>query len=247
MQSQDKKAFKEAIEAAFEIHDKKVTVSILRMYWNALKGYELSDVLLAIDGHNSDPERGSYKPKPADLIRHLPRGKQHPGADEAWTIAIQAADEGASLIWTQQIAEAWGIVSSLYLGGDKSGARMAFRDAYNRIIQSAGEPVAVVSIGHDLAGREDIVPKAISDGLLPQSAAETYLITHEGKHSCAKLLSGPKPSNESLAKRWSEIQEALKRGAAKQEAGDMKDREAKKKAEESRRELLIKQSESLNK
>lgn len=85
----------------------------------------------------------------ADVVSRLDDGR--PGLDEAW--AMIPRDESVTIVWTDEMAEAWGIAKPLLDAGDKVGARLAFREAYGRILttarSTAREPHWQVSYGTD--------------------------------------------------------------------------------------------------
>lgn len=98
----------------------------------------------------------------AEVTARLPGA--HLAADEAWAIVEPAYDESASVVWTAEMAEAFGIVRHL---GDRVAARMAFRSAYERLVGVTGErPRWDLSAGFDRDGREVAVRGAIAAGRL---------------------------------------------------------------------------------
>jgi hypothetical protein len=65
---------------------------------------------------------------PADIISRIDDGR--PSAEEAWAIADTARkDENATVVWTEEIAAAYGTVRFM---DDNIAARMAFKDAYKQ-------------------------------------------------------------------------------------------------------------------
>jgi hypothetical protein len=131
----------------------------LAMYFRVLEKYPLKTVRAAIDAHVSDPDQGRFFPTPAHIIGQIDaHTEQHPSDDEAWAIALDAADENKTVVWTQQIAEAWGACRSVLDIGDEVGARMAFKDVYGRLVREAkraGEQIVWnVSEGFDKAHKE---------------------------------------------------------------------------------------------
>ncbi len=44
-----------------------------KIYWDDLSQYTLTELQLAYKQHRTDGKRGGFFPKPADLIRHLPK------------------------------------------------------------------------------------------------------------------------------------------------------------------------------
>lgn len=146
------------------------------LFFRALDGYSLEEVQRAFDAHLRDPQRGRFAPVPADIIAQLEgmNGNDgRPGVEEAWATALLAQDEAATVIWTEEIAQAFGIARPVLLNGDKVGARMAFKEAYERLIaQARRERIPVrwnATIGHDKQERERVLTAAVQDGRLPMS------------------------------------------------------------------------------
>lgn len=110
------------------------------------------------------------------------------GQEEAWALALQAKDEANTVVWTDEIAQAWGIAVPLAKGRDTVGARMAFKEAYTRITQTARaarkRPVVQVSIGYDPALRLKALGQACEQGLLTVEQAQEHL------HGVAALENG---------------------------------------------------------
>jgi hypothetical protein len=99
------------------------------------------------------------------------------GADEAW--AIYPHDEATSAVISNEMAEAMQVAYPLLQEGDKVGARMAFKNAYERITENnkanGHEPKWFPSLGSDPSGRELVITEAVRLGRLPQSTIQTLL------------------------------------------------------------------------
>ena len=77
MQTEDRTRFASAIHGTFEIYSTKpVSEQLMDIWWATLKPYDIADVCRALTKHISDPERGQYAPKPADVIRFLASGEK---------------------------------------------------------------------------------------------------------------------------------------------------------------------------
>lgn len=146
------------------------------LWFRALRDHSLDDVSQALDAHVQDPQRGRFVPVPADVIAQLQgqaAGDGRPGADEAWSNAITARDENETVVWTAEMAEAWGIASAVMTAGDETGARMAFRQAYDRLVAEArragARPTWQASLGHDPDRRNAAVAAAVDAGRLRRS------------------------------------------------------------------------------
>jgi hypothetical protein len=90
------------------------------------------------------------------------------GAEEAW--AMIPHDEYASAVITEEMAQAWGIAKPLLDEGDKVAARMAFKEAYLRIVTAnkidGVAPKWFASLGHDKEGRAPVLAEAVRIGRL---------------------------------------------------------------------------------
>ena len=70
MQTEDRSRFASAIHGTFEIYSvKQVSEQLMDIWWATLKPYDIADVCRALTQYISDPERGQYPPKPADIVR----------------------------------------------------------------------------------------------------------------------------------------------------------------------------------
>ncbi len=100
----------------------------------------------------------------------------HPTANEAWALVLSSHDEAETVVWTEQIAEAAGIARPVLDAGDEVGARMAFRDAYDRILRERPEaPRWFASLGSDHGRRTAAIDRAVRAGLLTQQHASGLL------------------------------------------------------------------------
>lgn len=163
--------FKPFAERWADIHDvmpggKTFSQRTMTIVFDAFEGYSLEAVFQAIKIHM---KKGKFAPSPADIVEIISErtGAKHIGCEEAWAIAEKSFDEHETVVWTQPIAEARAIASSLYFDGDKVAARMAFKDAYNRIIKTAPEPSWTVTEGFDMARRADAIKQAVLLKRLP--------------------------------------------------------------------------------
>lgn len=135
----------------------------------------LDTIKAAFRAHIRDPKHGSFMPKLADIVRHMPQGiSAYPDASAAWAIAIKAQDEANSVCWTPLIAEAFFEVKPLLDMRDTFGARTAFVAFYDRAVQTDKAKPAeqrrsawTMTLGHDVQLREVVREQAVAQGLLP--------------------------------------------------------------------------------
>jgi xanthine dehydrogenase iron-sulfur cluster and FAD-binding subunit A len=145
----------------------------------------------------------------------------HPTANEAWALVLSSHDEAQTVVWTEQIAEAAGIVQPILDAGDEVGARMAFRDAYERILRERPDsPRWFPSLGNDPVRRQDALDRAVAAGRLSGHHAAGLLpppINAKG-HVIAGLLSGdasaPMPRDPEFRRRITGPLRQIKGGEA---------------------------------
>jgi len=166
------------------------------MFFRALAAHPLHEVQAGFDRHVKDTLRGRFPPVPADVlaqIENVVATDGRPGPEEAWAIAVVALDENKTVIWTAEIRDAWGIARPVAAAGDEVGARMAFREAYNRLLDEARavrRPVAWdESTGFDPVQRVAARMRAQSIGRLPAPRSEY------------EALPAPDGSNEPIERR----------------------------------------------
>ena len=112
------------------------------MFFSALKDYPLEEVRAGLDAHLKDPKAGMFLPMPAHVIGRIQgivADDARPGVEEAWAVVFRATDENSTIVWTAEMAEAFGIARPLVLAGDEVAARMAFKEAYARLVSFARE------------------------------------------------------------------------------------------------------------
>lgn len=146
------------------------------LFFDAVRRYPLQLVEKAIQAHLIDPDEGKYKTmiQPAHIVAQIEGAAANdgrPDADEAWAIAMRADDEAITVVWTDEISAALSAARPVLANGDKVGARMAFKSAYDRLITKARKelrPVRwIASLGHDVGQREEALQQAVAMGQLP--------------------------------------------------------------------------------
>lgn len=154
-----------------------------------------------------------------------------PSADEAWALSIDAADEAKTVVWTNEAQQAFSLARPILDEGDKIGARMAFRDAYDRIVRNNREAgiqaTWSASLGWDKDLRVSVLKKAESNGLLPAPQVAS-LLPHIGAGVIGdaifngKALPAPAEGGEDVARRVRLLLASMadQREAAEKEAAE---------------------------
>lgn len=178
-----------AIAATAELCGARLTEAGASMLVADLSQYPHDAVLQALSKVRRSPGRFSL----GAIVEAMEARDGRPGADEAWAMIPQ--NERDTAVWTPEMSKAWGVAAPLLEMGDKIGARMAFKDAYGRLVQEARENgVAArweVSLGLDPNGRESAIRSAVEMGRISSSHATALLPAPDMTQSpIAGLLTG---------------------------------------------------------
>ena len=166
----------EAIAVAAEMTGTELSKGALRGMELELEAYPEADVLAALGRCRRELK---HRLTLADIIERMEKRDGRPTADEAWAKALAGMDEDATVIMNDEISDAMASARPIFHAGDEVGARMAFRAAYERIVQANREAKVPVrwwaSLGHDPHKREAAVQDAIRQGLLANETARLVL------------------------------------------------------------------------
>lgn len=207
MLEHDKHQFAKIYRGVCATYGREASKEAMRIAWLALSRYDIDQVTSAYTAHIM---RSRFMPTPADIIAAIhdnTPAMQRPGADEAW--AMMPRDETDSVVWTDEMAQAWAIASSLVnpLTVEKPdwvAARMSFKDAYNRAVETAraqGRPAQwTICRGTRTDNLEDVVTDALRLGRIKPDDARPFLaqLEHVRPVNQQLLLEGAKQSSEEV-------------------------------------------------
>lgn len=243
MEPRDYKTFTDAWNSAHEVMPggKVLSSGAMRMCIDALSKHPIDLLLEAISRH---VKTGRFAPAPRDIIEILNTGGNHLSADEAW--AIVPKSEAETVVWTNEMADAFAIAYPLIDDGDMIGARMAFRSAYERICENSRMmqlPVRwKVCLGYDKARVEPAVTKAVQQCRISQDHAKKYIPAPSDGGAIGKLLTGKfvdVSDNAKLKQHWAGLKQALIDGQERLEESERLAREKKRLDFEERREAAL--------
>lgn len=173
----------QAIAVTAELTGTQLSESAARVMCADLSGYPEAQVMGALVRCRKELKG---RMTVADVISRLDDGR--PGPEEAW--AMLPRDESASVVWTDEMAQAFGVAVPL-LEDDPIQARMAFLEAYRGKVQAArdaGWPVKwTPSLGHDSRGREAVILEAVQKGRLSAPHAQK-LLPHNASADVVALI-----------------------------------------------------------
>jgi hypothetical protein len=143
--------------------------AITKAWIAALAPYPLHIIEAAMRSYCE--ENGEFAPVPASIATRCKLMDGRPGAEEAWAIALTSRDQNDTVVWTTEIAEAFSLCEPVLELGDEVGARMAFKEAYQRLTTAARaaavSTIWIASLGWDSTRRPAVLSKASNAGLLP--------------------------------------------------------------------------------
>lgn len=209
MRAEEKGRFFKLLGEVMTGYGKELDPKTMEVWFNMLTPFEPATIRRAFDAYAA--ERPDFAPAPNGIAARCKLMDGRPEENEAWALALASKDERETVVWTQEMAEAFGLCRNMVEGGDEIGARMAFKDAYARLVAAAravNQPgVWSVSPGWDGERRNIAVSKATAAGLLqgPQP------------HLALPNESGQGPERPEGLKRLKEAMAALEDPAAKAE------------------------------
>jgi hypothetical protein len=164
-------ALLEAIAVTAELCGRVFTAPAAKMFAHDLSRFPEEQVLAALTRCRREV-RGVLTVQ--DVVSRIDDGR--PGPDEAW--ALMPRDETQTIVWTDEMASAWGVALPLLDVGDNVGARLAFREAYARAVTLARDagraPHWQVSYGTDPHGRLLALLEAADRGRITREQAHRF-------------------------------------------------------------------------
>jgi len=148
-----------AVAATAEICGAKLSDIAASMLISDLAAYDERDVIAALTRVRKSGKRFSL----SAITEEIENNDGRPGVEEAW--AMIPCDEETSVVWTQEMAQAYGVASQLICDGDRIGARMAFKETYAKLVSEARERCEPAkwspSLGCDVSGRQQALIEAV--------------------------------------------------------------------------------------
>lgn len=155
------------------------TEGAMVLVFEDLRKYPLKLVSQALAAHRRDPDRGQYLPNSSHIEYqiNIRRPVVWISADEAWARAPKTESQPA--LMTSEMAQALAAAAPLLADGDKIAARMAFKGAYDRLIERAKleqrGPEYFVSPGGTYEDQQAVIADGQRMGLLPEPKPEPAL------------------------------------------------------------------------
>lgn len=183
-----------AIAVTAELTGTELSAPALRVMDADLSAYPEAAVLRALDRCRKELKGRLTL---AAVLERVEEEDGRPGSDEAWAIALASLDEAETVVWTDEMAQAFEIARPVLEARDKVGARVAFRDAYERLVRDArGAGITsrwIVSLGHDELRRAAALQGAVTAGRLSTDTAMRYLPAVRTESPVVAALIGGQP------------------------------------------------------
>lgn len=108
MQQADFAEFRGVLQGVYALYGKDLSRPVMDVWWNAMRPFDLVAFRDAMTRHATDPDRGQFLPRPADVIR-LMAGSTQDGALVAWAKvdrAVRSIGTYATVVFDDPIIHA---------------------------------------------------------------------------------------------------------------------------------------------
>jgi len=141
-----------------ELLGQQITPTAAAMLAEDLDSYPLEVLAKALSRVRTE-HTGRLTPKA--IIDRIDEAMGRPAANEAWSVAMGAMDERNTVVWTDEMAQAWTVAQPIAQAGDMVGARMAFISAYERLVRTAREERRLPAVSVSLVGIAICAPRPL--------------------------------------------------------------------------------------
>jgi hypothetical protein len=178
MRNEDKPEFAQLLGNVMASYGKPLPDGgMVGVWFNVLAPFQPAVIARAFSAYAL--ERPDHAPAPNSIAARCRLLDGRPDENEAWAVALTTRGEEETVVWTEEMRDAFHACQPVLAAGDEIGARMAFKDAYARLVseaRAANKPaVWVVSEGWDKTRKAVVLAKAQRDGLLPAPPAHLAL------------------------------------------------------------------------
>lgn len=146
-------------------------------------------------------ERPDFAPVPMSIAARCRLLDGRPDENEAWALSLAAKDEQATVVWTEEMSAAWH--QSRSLAHDEVACRMAFKDAYKRLVAEArarGTPAKWnISEGPDKLAKLAAVKDAVRLGRIAPEAVAGLQIAYTAPSQSDEYPEGLRKVKELVA------------------------------------------------
>jgi hypothetical protein len=199
------------------------------MFFNALEAFPMDAVRAAFSQYAS---RGTFPPVPNDILTLLETSDGRPGPEEAFAQVQPAFNEDDSVVWTEEMAHAWGQCRAL---DNEVSRRMVFKETYTAAVAKARadrKPVVwSLAEGNDHGRRVEAVKRAQMAGIPLAHHRADELLTLAPPTAQVALLTTNVPTGPSDAEiagraRLRELMERMRKPAEEAPSEDAQAKEA---------------------
>ena len=182
----------QVVQAMAELYGRPLGTYAAEMFLTDLGKYPMDDVKTALSACRKELRNF---PTVADVISRIQAQDGRPGVEEAWAMCPLREDQSA--VWNDEISEAFGVARHLLYSShsDQVGARMAFKEAYSRIVianRAANKPLRWwPSLGNDKNQRATALLAAVEKKRISLKDAKDIMPEIEDKSTGQKQLRGP--------------------------------------------------------
>jgi hypothetical protein len=157
-----------------QLYGKELSQDAAKLFLDDLSHYPPDAVLTALRDHRRE---NNFFPTLADITKRIDATDGRPGLEEAW--AMVPKDNYTSVVWCEEMARAYAAAGRLLDEGDHVGARMAFKECYEKELKQARAnkvpPKWMPLFGWEKSGRVAAVREAMDRGRISAQHAAALL------------------------------------------------------------------------
>lgn len=146
----------QAITVTAEMTGAKFSAVTLVAMVDRLSAFAVDAVLHALERCQMECKRPLTM---AEIVERMQQDDGRPSADEAWALCPKADADAA--VWTDEMRQAFFVAWPVLAGGDEIAARMAFKQAYDRLVREARDQRKAVTWALSAGGDKDATARAV--------------------------------------------------------------------------------------
>lgn len=173
----ERRAFQELLQDCFAAYGKTLPeVIFLKVWWSKLSPYPLEVVRVAFENYQA--KESNFVPTPIAIANNCKLMDGRPNNEEAWAMSLKSMDEGETVVWTEEMQNAFFLAYPVIKSSGAISARKTFIEVYDRLVLNARseQKAAVwsVTVGADKDRQRIVVEAAYRQGLLTGEVAKEF-------------------------------------------------------------------------
>lgn len=210
----DKARLYEVLENAMGGYAKPAPDAEMFKVWiEWLAPYPLRTITIAFAEYCHDED--TFPPIPAAIAKRCKGLDGRPDAEEAWALSLACRDESATVVWTSEMAQAFGSCKAVLDCDGVIAARMAFKECYQKLVLAArirNAPARwIASIGWDKQAAALVLDNAVQAGHIAIESVKPLMLAGPNATPEGNEISTKEEKAKKLQEEGDKIRANLKR------------------------------------